>query len=147
MKTEVIELVPGSLNKIDPVGPKVCVGAGTGLGECFLTTSSLNPEVGYECFPTEGGHVEYAPRNELEVKMWMALKKKFRHSHRISVERIVSGKGIANVYEFLAGEFPDQIDCAIHEQFLVAGDLQGKIVGDNVKDGNLCEQAIRIFMG
>ena len=50
---EVIELIPGSKANIDDLGPKVCVGAGTGLGECFLTKSSLSPELGYECYPSE----------------------------------------------------------------------------------------------
>ena len=147
MDTEVIELAHGSKNKINPLGPKVCVGAGTGLGECFLTANSLNPELGYECFPSEGGHVEYAPRTDLEIKMWMSLKHKFQHLHRISVERVVSGKGIANIYTFLASEFPDEIEQDVHEQFLEAGDLQGKVVGDNVREGNLCDKAMRIFMG
>ena len=52
---EVVELIPGSKAKIDDLGPKVCVGAGTGLGECFLTKSSLSPELGYECYPSEVG--------------------------------------------------------------------------------------------
>ena len=51
---EVVELIPGSKARIDKLGPKACVGAGTGLGECFLTINSLAPEVGYECYPCEG---------------------------------------------------------------------------------------------
>ena len=66
---EVIELTPGSLKMIDPTGPKACVGAGTGLGECFLTPSSdSNGGGSYSCFPSEGGHVEWAPRTDLEGK-------------------------------------------------------------------------------
>ena len=63
---EVIELTPGSLSMLDPSGPKACVGAGTGLGECFLTPDEYGR---YSCFPSEGGHVEWAPRSDLEVKM------------------------------------------------------------------------------
>lgn len=39
--------------------PIACLGAGTGLGECFLT---LGPSGDYECYPSEGGHAEWAPR-------------------------------------------------------------------------------------
>jgi glucokinase len=39
-----------------------CVGAGTGLGECFLAPGD-NGE--YVCYPTEGGHAEFAPRDEV----------------------------------------------------------------------------------
>lgn len=42
--------------KVDPKGPKVCVGAGTGLGECYLTPDADGV---YTCYPSEGGHVEW----------------------------------------------------------------------------------------
>jgi glucokinase len=54
---EVVELLPGSKERMDPLGPKACVGAGTGLGECFLTINSLAPQLGYECYPCEGKFV------------------------------------------------------------------------------------------
>jgi len=43
---------------LDPSGPKACVGAGTGLGECFLTPDEYGR---YSCFPSEGGHVNGLP--------------------------------------------------------------------------------------
>lgn len=64
---EVVELIPGSLKKMDPTGPKACVGAGTGLGECFLTPDEMGV---YSCFASEGGHVEWAPRTDLEGNFW-----------------------------------------------------------------------------
>ena len=109
LDSEVIELLPGSKELIDPYGPKACVGAGTGLGECFLTTSSLHPEEGYECYASEGGHVDYAPRTDVEVGIWNYLKKKFDQQNRISVERVVSGKGLANCYEYLAIVYPEKV--------------------------------------
>lgn len=45
-----------------PNAPIACIGAGTGLGECFLTPFGSG---GYECYPSEGGHAEFAPRNEV----------------------------------------------------------------------------------
>lgn len=56
---ECIVLQAGKKNKNAPIA---CIGAGTGLGECFLTPTS-NGE--YHCFPTEGGHAEFAPRNDV----------------------------------------------------------------------------------
>eukprot|EP00339_Tiarina_fusa_P014194 CAMPEP_0117011258 /NCGR_PEP_ID=MMETSP0472-20121206/9720_1 /TAXON_ID=693140 ORGANISM="Tiarina fusus, Strain LIS" /NCGR_SAMPLE_ID=MMETSP0472 /ASSEMBLY_ACC=CAM_ASM_000603 /LENGTH=407 /DNA_ID=CAMNT_0004714011 /DNA_START=104 /DNA_END=1327 /DNA_ORIENTATION=- len=140
---EVRELNPGSLGKIDPTGPKVCVGAGTGLGECFLTP---DVEGNYSCFASEGGHVEYAPRTDVQVKLWQYLKKKFDSKARVSVERVVSGRGLANCYEFLAKEFPDRVDKAVHEAFEKAGDMQGKEVAVNAKPGTLCGEAMEIMM-
>lgn len=157
-----MELVPGSIAKIqendrcDGInGPKVCIGAGTGLGECFLICTSTNPSVRYECFPSEGGHVEYAPSNKLEEELWAHLKQEHGTrdrisgdlvlADRISVERIASGKGLADVYSFLAGKYPFFVDDKVHEQFKNAGTLQGKVVGDNAKRGNLCGTALEIF--
>lgn len=147
LDTEVVELIPGSKAKIDDLGPKVCVGAGTGLGQCFLTKSSLNPELGYECYPSEGGHVDFVPRGELEVELLEYLKKKFGCKNRVSVERVVSGRGLANVYEFLAEKFPDRVDKDVHNQFLQAGDQQGGVVGYNaMKGSSLALQAVNLMI-
>lgn len=47
-----------------PTAPIACIGAGTGLGECFLTPGTDGV---YTCFPCEGGHAEFAPRNEVKM--------------------------------------------------------------------------------
>jgi len=138
-ENEVLELTPGALSMLDPTGPKACVGAGTGLGECFLTPDEHGR---YSCFPSEGGHVEWAPRSDLEVKMWKFFKNKFCHKHRVSVERVVSGTGLANCYEFLAHEFPKKVEKKVHKEFLEAGDLRGKVVAINAKTCELCELAM-----
>ena len=84
--------------KRDMTAPIACIGAGTGLGQCFLTPSGEQGAEGdYRCFPSEGGHAEFAPRNELEFKLLSFLKNKFDAKHRVSVERIVSGTGLSNV--------------------------------------------------
>ena len=137
-------------------GPKACVGAGTGLGECFLTQSEhpmgpthlSNP---YSCYPSEGGHVDYAPRNALEVEMVQYLSTKFGTKNRISVERVASGKGLANVYEFLSQKFPNSRNPHVHKAFLEAGDEQGRVVAESASstDGTvcaLCQQAMSIMI-
>ena len=127
-----------------PIGPKVCIGAGTGLGECYLTPDKN--AASYSCYASEGGHVEYAPRNDVEIQMFRFLMKKFDSRDRISVERVVSGKGLANVYDFLSSAYPSQINQAVHDQFLAAGDEQGKIVGINTSKCTLCRQAMSIMI-
>ena len=166
-----------------PVGPKVCVGAGTGLGECYLTpnlhqsssssssSDDDNNATYYSCFPSEGGHVEYAPRDDLQVNLWKYLSDKFSSSSssknantetqqttttttttRISVERVVSGTGLANVYEFLAYQFPQRVDRRVHQEFLQANaDDKGRIVAvhahdDDDDDDSLCQEALNIMM-
>ncbi len=150
LQKEVVELVPGSKAMIDPLGPKACLGAGTGLGECYLTTSSLHPEDGYECYGSEGGHVDYVPRSDLQVKLIDYLKNKFQEKNRVSVERVVSGKGLANVYEFLSETFPEKTSKHIQDEFNDAGDMQGRVVGvhANSKDDpcDLCVEAMNIMI-
>jgi len=136
---EIVELTPGALNKVDPTGPKACVGAGTGLGECFLTPDEHGA---YSCFPSEGGHVEWAPRSDLEVKMLNFLKEKFASKHRVSVERVVSGTGLANCYEFLAHEFPKKVEKDVHKKIMEAGDLKGKAIAMSAKTCELCHIAM-----
>ena len=125
-------------------GPKVCVGAGTGLGECYLTQT--NNQGLYTCFPSEGGHVEYAPRNDVELSLWKYLEGKFASKGRISVERVVSGTGLANVYEYLAHTFPERRVPAVHEKFLHAKAEKGKVVGQNADTDDLCRDAMSILM-
>lgn len=79
-----------------PDAPIAIIGAGTGLGEGFL----IQQAAGYQVFGTEGGHADFAPRNELEFQMLLYLRDKY-DIQRISVERVVSGQGIAAIYQFL----------------------------------------------
>lgn len=148
---EVVELIPGSRERIDSTAPKACVGAGTGLGECYLTTSSLHPEEGYECYASEGGHVDFVPRDALQVKLLDNLKKKFDQQNRVSVERVVSGKGLSNIYEFLVEEFPRMVTKSVYDEFQDAGALKGKVVGVNANSESnacpLCVRAMEIMMG
>jgi len=72
------------------------IGAGTGLGEAFAVWRD-----GYHVYPSEGGHSDFAPRNDIETALLQTLMKKYRH---VSNERLLSGKGLTNIYHFLARE-------------------------------------------
>lgn len=76
--------------------PIAVIGAGTGLGEGFL----LQQAGSYQIFASEGGHADFAPRNELEFQLLQYLRDKY-DIQRISVERVVSGQGIVALYQFL----------------------------------------------
>lgn len=129
---------------IDETGPICSVGAGTGLGECYLTTSTGSRD-GYKCFPSEGGHSDFAPRDEVQVKLLNFIQKRFGGKHRVSVERVCSGSGLVNVYDFLAAEYPDKVDPTAHKQIEAGKDMKGKFIAMNAKPGSLCEQAMIIF--
>jgi glucokinase len=96
----VAELADGqifTLNEGDPsqIGNRALLAAGTGLGECFLVWNGHR----HIPYPSEGGHADYAPRNEDEIDLLRFLKQKY--DGRISFERVVSGQGLTNIYEFL----------------------------------------------
>jgi glucokinase len=70
------------------------IGPGTGLGVAALLRRSDH----YEVIETEGGHVDFAPLDNLEDKILIQLR---RHFRRVSVERVASGQGLWNLYEAL----------------------------------------------
>ena len=86
-----------TLNKGDArqMGNRALISAGTGLGEGYLVWNGHH----HIPNPSEGGHADYAPRNEDEIDLLRYLKQKY--NGRISFERVVSGPGMINVYEFL----------------------------------------------
>ncbi|NEQ97243.1 MAG: glucokinase [Cyanothece sp. SIO2G6] len=90
-----------------PGAPIAVIGAGTGLGQCFLTPQNLAQAASepasaatYKVYASEGGHTDFAPRSELEFDLQKYLLDKYSID-RISVERVVSGQGIVAIYQFL----------------------------------------------
>jgi glucokinase len=77
------------------IGNRALLAAGTGLGEALLIWNGHS----HTPYPSEGGHADYAPRNEDEIDLLRFLKQKY--NGRISQERVVSGQGLSNIYEFL----------------------------------------------
>ncbi|URD60956.1 glucokinase [Sphingomonas sp. KRR8] len=71
------------------------LGPGTGLGVAGL----LRRHDHYDVLETEGGHVDFAPLDGLEDRILVELRRSFR---RVSVERLISGRGLMNIYEALA---------------------------------------------
>ena len=75
-------------------GVKLVVGAGTGLGVAWLTWQQNSHVV----YPSEGGHMDFAPVDDLQSLLLRYLQ----HSHgHVSYERIVSGPGLAAIYQFM----------------------------------------------
>lgn len=88
------DVVP--LNKVDgtPVGNQAVIAAGTGLGEAGMYWDGQQ----YHIFACEGGHTDFAPRNALEIELLGYLEARYEH---VSYERVVSGPGLVNVFDFL----------------------------------------------
>ncbi|HEU4340240.1 MAG TPA: glucokinase [Candidatus Binatia bacterium] len=73
---------------------KALIAAGTGLGEALLYDDGRD----YHPVASEGGHADFAPRNEIEIGLLRYLIDRFGH---VSYERVVSGPGLLNIYSFL----------------------------------------------
>ncbi|MDH3442307.1 MAG: glucokinase [Deltaproteobacteria bacterium] len=75
-------------------GNKALIAAGTGLGQAILYDDGRR----FRPLASEGGHGDFAPRNELEIEVLRYLIGRFGH---VSYERVVSGPGLFNTYRFL----------------------------------------------
>ena len=77
-----------------PYGPIGVIAPGTGLGESFLIWNGS----GYVPQVSEGGHMNFAPSDERQIRLLEYLLSRFEH---VSVERVCSGIGIPNIYRYL----------------------------------------------
>lgn len=106
---DVLVLNPG--NPI-PTTSIAVIAPGTGLGEAYLTWDGGQ----YRAFPSEGGHVGFAPTDDLQIGLLRFLLP--RYNGHVSAERVASGIGIPNIYDFLkmteyaadSGAITDHID-------------------------------------
>lgn len=75
-------------------GNAALIAAGTGLGEAMLYWDGSH----HHPIASEGGHGDFAPRNQLEIEL---LKYLIERSGHVSYERVLSGPGLFNIYSFL----------------------------------------------
>ncbi len=130
-----------TLNKVkgNPVGNQAVISAGTGLGEAGMYWDGTQHQV----FACEGGHADFAPRNQLELDLLRHLQIRFGH---VSYERAVSGPGLVNLYQFLRdtgrGEEPQWLADEMLQSDPAACISKAALSG---KCG-LCEQAVDLFV-
>jgi glucokinase len=75
-------------------GAIAVVAPGTGLGEAFVTWGDAH----YSAHPTEAGHADFAPADALQEELLVWLRGRFG---QVSYERVCSGSGLPNLYDFL----------------------------------------------
>jgi glucokinase len=124
---------------VDPLGNCAVIAAGTGLGEVglFRHGDELRP------FASEGGHADFAPRNHLEISL---LEYILKHHSRVSAERVVSGRGLVNIYHFLKESGLAEEPAWLAEQ-MRSGDPPAVISGNALEErSSLCEQALDLFV-
>lgn len=88
-EADFLQIKPGAG---DPNAPVIVMGPGTGLGQALIVPFGDRSRI----VPTEGGHVAFAPRSDQEIALMRFI---MREHKRVSVERILSGMGIVNIYK------------------------------------------------
>ncbi len=139
----VAALGPDDLEELHPGEPgaqgNACVvAAGTGLGEAGLFWDGTR----HHPFPTEGGHTDFAPVDEREFALLAHLQHKFG---RVSWERVASGMGIGNIYEFLLGWYQAQTPAWLAQR-IAEGDLAAAVATAAAEQGcPICAETMQVF--
>jgi len=120
-------------------GNQALISAGTGLGEAILFWDGKQ----HVPSPSEGGHIEFGPRNHLELELFHYLSDRFDH---ISYERVLSGDGLFHVYQFLKdskrfGSEPSWLSEKMKEED------PAEVISEvaRLKKNKLCSEALDLF--
>jgi glucokinase len=124
----------------DAEGNRAVISAKTGLGMAGLYWDGFR----HHPFACEGGHADFAPRNDLQMELLAYLQKKFG---RISCERILSGPGIKNIYDFLRDTHKAEEPEWLRTQIGTAPDPPA-LISKLALEGKapICDQTLSIFV-
>jgi glucokinase len=120
-------------------GNAALIAAGTGLGEAGLFWNGKF-HIPFAC---EGGHTDFAPRDELEIMLFLYLQRKYGH---VSYERLISGPGLYNIYQFLIDSKFEERNPSIEIEF--KREDPAKVITEKALLGlcRACERALDIFI-
>ncbi|MDP9039705.1 MAG: glucokinase [Acidobacteriota bacterium] len=121
------------------IGHRGLIAAGTGLGEAMLIWDGKT----YRPIPSEGGHCDFAARNDREIRLLEYLRKTL--NGRVSWERVVSGLGIKNIYTFLRDAEKMEEPQWLRDR--LAAEDPNAVIGSCAEQGSspLCVETIRMF--
>lgn len=141
----VAELKPDQIHTLNEgdrgaVGNQGLVSAGTGLGEGVMVWDGSR----HVPMASEGGHCDFAARNELEVELLQYLMKKL--GGRVSFERVVSGLGIHNIYSFLRDVKKMHESPELRER--IQNEDPNAVIGELGDSGEneLCTKTLEVFV-
>jgi len=128
-----------NLGEPNAVGNAALISAGTGLGEAGLHWERSR----HVPFASEGGHADFAPRNEIEVEILFYLLRRLK---RVSYERVLSGPGLYNIYQFLRDTGRAEEPAELAQRF--DGKDPAPIISKAGLDGSpeICVRALEMFV-
>jgi glucokinase len=124
----------------DAEGNRAVISARTGLGVAGMYWDGFR----HHPFACEGGHADFSPRNKLEMELLDYLQGKHR---RVSCERVLSGPGIKNIYDFLRDTKKVEEPKELREQMSEAPDppaLISKLAAEGKTP--ICDQTMSLFV-
>jgi glucokinase len=136
------EVVTLNEGEAQPQGTIAVIAPGTGMGEAFLVWNGAR----YQALASEGGHSDFAPGNATEIGLLQYLQPRFGH---VSVERVCSGRGLPNIYDYLRDRDPAQETPEVARQLAEAADRTPVIVKnalDSARSCSLCVATLDIFI-
>jgi glucokinase len=124
----------------DAAGNRAVISARTGLGVAGLYWDGFR----HHPFACEGGHSDFAPRDELQIELLSYLQKKYG---RISCERVLSGPGIKNIYDFLRDSGKAEEPSWLREKINAAHDPPA-LISQFALEGKaeICERTLVTFV-
>jgi glucokinase len=124
----------------DAEGNRAVISARTGLGIAGLFWDGFR----HHPFACEGGHADFAPKNDIEMELAQYLRKKYRH---VSCERILSGPGIKNIYDFLRDSKKADEPAWLRDQLGQAKDPPA-LISQLALEGKseICQQTLTMFV-
>jgi len=138
---ESVDFITLSEGSEDAIGNRAVISARTGLGVAGLYWDGFR----HHPFACEGGHSSFSPANELEIELLQYLHKKYG---RVSCERVLSGPGIKNIYDFLRDTKKAEESGWLKEQLDNAPDVPALISQLALeKKAAICEQTLSTFVG
>jgi glucokinase len=121
-----------------PDGTRALLAAGTGLGESLIVWTGKD----YQICPSEGGHADFAPNNDLEIELLRYLRTSYLH---VSYERVLSGPGLHLIYQFLRDTqkneptwFSEKLPTGDPATLIAEAGLEGK--------PDICKNALQLFV-
>ena len=119
-------------------GNVAVIAPGTGLGEAGMYWDGQK----YHPFATEGGHCDFSPRDNKDVSLLMFLQHKYGH---VSWERLVSGLGIVNIFDFLRTSSEFNLDKEV-EYRLLEGDVAANVSNAALKGELIAIETMKLFV-